>query len=230
MKNLTLFKYLAIIFFLFLGFDCSNALAAEVDSEVGYTYTDSRTTFYFVSSSASEVYVVVEGYTKDDGKLIRDPLNPSVWTGSIEGDLNGKEYSYSMNFDDGTEYQNILDPYGRYVNGDNTKNIIVDESIVTFQDWENQIENQHIYDVDKIIYGVNVDGFSSHASWKGTEINRGNLLALIESGTKYNNVLTGFDYINSLGVTYIEISPINDSSVMVACILVSLRFSFQGII
>lgn len=212
MRRNTIITFIFVSFFMFL-FSVKNINASEsvaiYNDELGYSYSSSSTSFKIWSSSASSIEVVVEGAVNKTQALSKDP-NTNVWLGFVGGDLSGCEYSYTIRYEDGTVYENVLDPYGYYLNEAQTRNIVYSDTVVSFDEWYNITKPLDIKDKSKIIYGVNVDTFSSSSSWNGNENYKGKLMALSSSGTNYNNAVTGFDHIKNLGVTYVELSNINN--------------------
>jgi len=212
------FMYLLLTIFLLVLFYNGKIVSAEeevavYDGELGAFYSQSQTTFKIYSSNSNSVKVVIEGLDNEKCplgvcSLIKDANN--VWIGYAIGDLNGKEYTLTIEDKEGNIYENVLDPYGKYLNQEGNKNVICDDNMVSFSSWEEQTNSLLIKDQNKIIYGINVANFTKHNSWTGLEENRGKLLALNEAGTKYNGTLTGADYIRSLGITYLEFSEIYD--------------------
>ena len=204
------FIFVAFLMFVFGGknIDASESVAIYND-ELGYSYSSSSTSFKIWSSSASSIEVVVEGSVNKTQALSKDP-NTNVWLGFVGGDLSGCEYSYTIRYEDGTVYENVLDPYGYYLNENQTRNMVYSDTVVSFDEWYNITKPLDIKDKNKIIYGVNIDTFSSSSSWNGNEDYKGKLMSLSASGTNYNNAVTGFDHIKNLGVTYVELSNINN--------------------
>jgi len=202
-----------LLFFLFvLFFSVSEPIkASEIvntyDGDLGYTYSNTRTTFTIWSSSASEIEIVVEGNVNERRYLSKDSTT-NAWIAIIPGDLSGCEYYYNIRYDDGTTYEKVLDPYGKYLNSDKTKNMVFNDSVSYPETWDEVYLHLNIKDRNKIIYGINMETFTKGVGWNGDEVNKGKLLSLNQTGTSYNNVPTGFDHVRNLGVTYIEISNI----------------------
>ena len=63
---------------------------------------------------------------------------------------------------------------------------------------------------NKIIYETHVADFTHHPSSNVSEKNRGMFLGMVESGTTCNGVSTGFDHLLELGVTVIQLMPIQE--------------------
>lgn len=210
MNKKTLFCFF-LFFFFFSIFNGKLVKASEenvnlYDGKLGYSYSNSSTTFMIWSSSASEIEVVVEG--KEIKPMIKE-ANNNTWIATVGGDLSGYEYSFNIKYLDGTIYENVLDPYGKYLNSTKTKNMIFNDSYIYLEDWD-KIDDLLINDQNKIIYGLDLDTFTTHNTWYGNSLNQGKLLSLNQSSTSYNNFSTGFDHIKSLGVTYVQIPKLID--------------------
>ncbi len=201
------FKYVYsffIVLFLMVLFKSGNVQAStNSDYKLGYEYSEDKTMFYLYSPTASKVSVVVDEVGSAD--FVK---SNNIWIGYVPGNLEGKEYSYKIEYEDGIVYENVLDPYGKYLNYSKTRNVIYGDNITFIENWDG-VTTLNIKDKNKVIYGLNIENFTSSSTWTGTEENRGKFLGMIEANTRYNNEYTGFDYIKNLGITYIEIPMIN---------------------
>lgn len=219
----------------FMIFGGKSVKAQEIenvyDGELGAFYTSTQTIFKVWSSSASKIEVVVEGSVNEVKSLYRDE-DTNVWLGQIGGDLNGAEYTYRVEYSDGDIYDNVLDPYGKYLNSTRTKNVIYNDSLVGFEEWYDQNDYLNIKDKNKIIYGVNIASFTGNDTWGGLLENKGKLLSLNQSETRFNDALTGFDYIRDLGITYLEINSISDYSnpFIIDSRYVSGEYNYSGVL
>ena len=212
MNKKTLFFFFLFFFFLsvFNGklVEASEENVNLYDGRLGYLYSNSSTTFMIWSSSASEIDVVVEG--KENKPMTKEDSN-NIWIATIGGDLSGYEYSFNIRYADGTTYENVLDPYGKYLNMTKTRNMIFNDNYIYLENWD-KIENLKIEDQNKIIYGLDLDTFTTHTTWYGDSSKQGKLLSLSQDSTSYNNISTGFDHIKNLGVTYIQIPKLIETS------------------
>lgn len=229
-------KYLyAFILMAFAFFANTVTVKAEetfVTDELGYSYTTSQTIFKFYSSEATEVKVLIDDFTISEVPLVKRNDGSNVWMGYASGNLLGKAYSYYVKLENGNEYSNIIDPYGKFINKEQTRNLIYDESSVTVIDENEENQKQYliINDKNKIIYGINIENFTRHETWGGTSENKGKLLGLIEEETKYGDVSTGYDYVSNLGITYIELSKVYDEMLPFAISekLVKGEYAYSG--
>ncbi len=209
----TFFTTLLLISSLFLIFNAKNIKAQEsvktYQGELGYVYTESKTTFTAWSSSAHKMKINIEGCEFEGTEVIMSKdSNNNAWIGMSGNNLSGCEYSYTIEYEDGTKYENVLDPYGKYLNSDGTRNVIYNDSVTDFPNWLEIRNYLNIKERKKLIYGINVSTFANSNSWNGTESYKGKLLSLSETGTAYNNIPTGFDHVKDLGIKYIELNNI----------------------
>lgn len=212
-KNILYVTILFLCMFIFFGIRTVNAedINDDYDGELGTFYTSNQTIFKVWSSSASKIEVVVEGEINEVKPLYKDE-STNVWIGQIGGNLSGSEYTYRVEYADGEIYDNVLDPYGKYFNATGDKNVVYDASLIGFEEWFNQKNWLNVKDKNKVIYGVNIAGLTDSDTWGGKTENQGKLLSLNEPGTRHNNILTGFDYIRDLGITYLELNGIGDNN------------------
>lgn len=213
-KNKLIYQlFIFIIVALFWG-NCDVVKAEDkpfqYQEQFGYTFTNNGIKFKYYSSTASKISVVIEGVT--DPVILEKPQNSTdnIWAGAISSEgLKGRTYSLTIEDAAGNVFENVLDPYGKYTNLDGSKNVLYSGNESDFEEWINQTRTLKIKDKNKIIYGINIENFTKHETWKGNEEDRGNLLGLIQSGT--NTYLTGYDYVKSLGITHLELSNLSNS-------------------
>ncbi len=127
--------------------------------------------------------------------------------------LHGYYYTYSVT--NGSATNEVVDPYAKSTGINGLRGLVVDFSLTNPDDftYNTRANNMTNYN-DAIIYELHVRDLTSHSSWTGTEANRAKYLGLIESGTSYNGVTTGFDHIVELGVTHVQLLPFFDYGVV----------------
>lgn len=127
--------------------------------------------------------------------------------------LHGIYYTYSVT--NGSNTYEVIDPYAKSSGINGIRGLVVDFSQTNpegfvYGDRPNNIKNF----TDAIIYELHVRDLTIHNSWNGSEVNRGRYLGLVEKGTRYNGVTTGFDHIVELGVTHVQLLPFFDFGVL----------------
>lgn len=188
------------------------------DGELGAIFGSSSTTFRLWApiSSAVSVNIYDTGTplnlggsnTKQTYDLIKK--DKGIFEVTVPGDLHGKYYTFNVtNY--GKVNSDIVDPYAKSVGINGLRGMVVDFSRTnpegfTSIDTTSFITNK----TDAVIYELHVRDLTTHETWNGSETNRGKWLGLIESGTKYEGLTTGFDHIKELGITHLQILPFFD--------------------
>ncbi|MDO5026614.1 MAG: type I pullulanase [Tissierellia bacterium] len=119
----------------------------------------------------------------------------------LEGDLDGKFYTYLVN---GNE---VTDPNSRACSVNSQKSAIVD---LRSTDPEGFRDHQVPYNKweDAIIYEVHVADFTGDKS-SGVD-KRGKFLGMAQEGGLYEDLSTGIDHLQELGVSHIHLLPVYD--------------------
>lgn len=195
--------------------------------DLGFTYTNGATTFKLWAPTASEV--ILNTYrnsvtSKETGNKLNDTLGRTrymmnyagqgVYERTIEGDLDGVYYDYTVTNVNGTT--TVGDPYAQSagVNGHRSQVI----------NWDNPAYKPAGFDeisypaiassADLVVYEMHVQDLTMDDTWTGSEENRGKYLGVIEEGTTYTEgamtVATGFDHIKEMGVNAVQIMPFYD--------------------
>ena len=198
--------------------------------DLGMTYANNQTTFKVWSpisanvtvnlydtgtprslggSDACDVYKM--GYSKG-----------GVWETTINGDLAGKYYTFTLTNSGGT--QETMDPYAKACGINGLRAYVYDKSSADANPdgWDlvpSKWDGVANYDIatpqDLTIYEVHIRDLTMDESWVSKKNNeRGTYKAFAEKGTSLtkNNktVTTGFDHIEELGVKAIQLVPVFD--------------------
>jgi pullulanase len=214
----------------FDGFYTSDAFndAYAYDGQLGNIYSETSTEFKLWAPISNSVTLNLysaghdSNVTDDDGNAgVDDPYQTvemtqgekGVWSTTVDGDLDGVYYTYTV--DNNGEVNEVVDPY-TYASGVNgERGMVINFDRYNPEGWEND-ERPDTMDgnTDAIIYELHVRDLTTHESWNGTEANRGKFGGLIESGTTYEGLTTGFDHILDLGVTHVQLLPVFDHGII----------------
>jgi len=136
-----------------------------------------------------------------------------VFSYTANSNLHGTYYTYSVT--NGGVTNEVVDPYARSTGVNGLRGLVVDFSQVNPAGftYDTRPDNMVNY-TDAIIYELHVRDLTSSDTWNGTEANRGKFLGMVEEGTTYDGVSTGFDHIKDLGVTHVQILPFFDFGVV----------------
>ena len=131
-----------------------------------------------------------------------------TWIATVEGDLNGTYYTYSVTRKG--ETVEAVDPYARTTGVNGNRAMVIDLDSTDPAGWENDTYVTQDNYTDAVIWELHVRDFSIHES-SGME-NKGKYLAFTEKGTKVpgTEIATGVDYMVNLGVNYVHLLPVYD--------------------
>lgn len=161
------------------------------DGELGFIYTPERTVFKLWDPTATSVklnrYATGtdgEAGAQSYGSIEMDKLMDGsswtgVWTCTLDGDIKGSYYAYSV---DGEE---IPDPWSQAVGFDGKRSMVFDEWDATASGWDSDIHT--FYESGNKIEYIDVAAFSADPTCGVSEGHRGKYLALTETGTTYEN-------------------------------------------
>ncbi len=203
--------------------------SAEFESAFHYTGNDlgahatgSKTTFRLWAPISSAVMLNLY----DTGTPLRyggkdEPIRRIPMVKSVNGtfyyeepqNLHNTYYTYSVT--NGKVTNEVVDPYAYSTGINGIRGLVVDFSKVNPEGFMYNSRPDNVKsNVDAIIYELHVRDLTMHESWNGNNNHRGKFLGLIEKGTTYQGVKTGFDHILDLGVTHVQLLPFYDYGVV----------------
>lgn len=203
------------------------------DEELGPIYTKEYTTFKVWSPYATSIKLNLYEYGDASGVdsegNVMHPANPTpyltrnltrgekgVWSYKHNTDCDGLYYTYTININ-GYEFENVIDPYAPTSGVNCERGMVIDMDKYNPEGWDD-VEAPSLNSANEpIVYELHTRDLTSHETWQGrnNSENKGKFLGLIEEGTTYTNengqtTKTGFDYIKDLGVTHVQLLPLND--------------------
>lgn len=179
--------------------------------ELGALYSMEKTVFNIWAPTAKAMTLNL--YEKGNGgikkaSLEMTPIGNGVWSHTVEGDLHGIYYTYSVTI--ANRVTETYDPYAKAagVNGD--RSMVVDLTRTNPDGWEASKGPIYKKSNDIIVYELHIRDLSTHESANIKNI--GKYLGVIETGTKTkeDGSTTGLDHIKELGVTHVQILPMYD--------------------
>ena len=183
--------------------------------DLGATWSAESTSFRLWAPTASAVSVNLYTTGDENANDMFDSveMNKDVngtWIATIEGDLNGVYYTYSVTRKGETVV--AVDPYARTTGINGNRAMIVDLDSTDPEGWENDTYVTQENYTDAVIWELHVRDFSIDPSSGVSEVNRGNYLAFTEKGTTVpgTDISTGLDYMVQLGVNYVHLLPVYD--------------------
>ena len=194
--------------------------------DLGATYTKEKTTFKVWAPGSTSLKVriynsgtptSVDPEKGDDDIYIESEMTlgeKGVYTALINGDLNGKYYTYVVSNSKCTEKE-VVDPYAKSAGVNGERGMILDFDTTDPEGW-NEITPLDYKKTELVVYETHVADVTSSETWTGNEANRLLFNGMAEEGTTYTEngktVKTGFDHIKELGVNAVQIIPLFDQA------------------
>ena len=204
--------------------------------DLGVTYTPEKSTFKVWAPTAGLVKLnIYENGTSagDDAKEGSDVKDNSyqmvymqggVWACTIEDDLNGYYYTYTVYNSLGKN--EVVDPYAKACGANGRRGMILDFSKTNPEGWSfinGKWDKKTGYDIETpqqlAIYESHVRDLTMHSTWQSKSGKKaGTYAAYAEKGTTYSQnvgtekhtVKTGFDHLRELGINAIQFTPVYD--------------------
>ena len=197
--------------------------------DLGVTYTSTKSTFKVWSPVSKSIKLKVyrngtptsvDKTKGDDTVYLERDLTlgeKGVWSVSVEEDLAGMYYTYTVTNSKFTNYE-IVDPYAKSAGVNGLRGMIVDFSKTNPAGWDGI--SAHQYDKKSlVVYETHVSDLSSSKTWSSNAEHASaakKFKGAYLSGTTYTKgdktVKTGFDHIKELGVNAVQFVPIYDQA------------------
>lgn len=175
-------------------------------NDLGFTYSKDSTTWKIWAPLSSRVVL----FLKKDDEIFKtykmERTSNGVYVITLEGDYDGYKYRYQVT-NSGLTIQ-ATDPYAKASTANGHDSCVIDFNKVKVDLFKNTLPTYKEY-VDTIIYELHVRDFTVDANTNITY--KGKYLGLSEFGktTKGGNP-AGLDYLKSLGITHVQLLPIQD--------------------
>lgn len=172
------------------------------NEKLGAHCTEENSYFAVWSPTASSVRLHLNEHTHN-----MERKENGVWTVELDGDWNGALYDYEVQLNGSIERVN--DPYAKSMTANSERGVLINHDKVGpagFHDYKKPVI---AHAKDAIIYELHVR--DATISEESGVVNKGKFLGLTEKNTTTSNGFsTGLSYIKELGVTHVQILPIND--------------------
>lgn len=180
-------------------------LYAYEGNDLGVTYSKEVSVFKIWAPSASIVKLKIFSEDVNDSHLYdMERVQNGVWFAKIPGDFEGYFYTYNVGVN--KVYREAVDPYAHAVSVNGEYGVIID---LKKTQQNRKTLPAFPYPTDAIIYETHIRDFSIHPESGIT--NKGKYLGLTEINTfSPTGTSTGLSYLIALGITHIELLPIND--------------------
>lgn len=173
--------------------------------KLGIDYSKEKTRFRVLAPTIDDIKLLIyegpEEISRTMHKMERD--RDGIYETSVEGDLNGKFYTYLV---DGRD--EVTDPYSYAVSLNGIRSAILDLSETDptgFKYHKIPYRENHC---KSVIYEVHIKDFTIDSS-SGVQ-HKGKYLGFCEEGTSYKGLSTGIDHLKELGITHLHLMPVYD--------------------
>jgi pullulanase len=176
-------------------------------NDLGVTYSKEKVIFKLWAPTATEVKVKL---TSPNGgqtnELVMNRQEKGVWTLEKAGDFEQYHYSFLLYIN--RVWQEAVDPYSCALTANGKCGVIVDlEKIRSKKHNLPPLSNP----TDAIIYETHIRDFTIHPNSGVANMLKGTYLGAAETGTTgIDGKCTCLSYVKDLGITHIELLPIND--------------------
>ena len=180
--------------------------------DLGFNYSPQSTTFKLWSPSATNVDLHIYSSTNVDDydSYTMERQENGVLEVTVEEDLKNKYYLYEIAMMG--ETYTTPDPWSLGLSTNSEYSLIYDIDDTEPEGWENDSWISHEAKEDVIIYELHIRDVSIDETWEGSDNKQGKYLGLVEPGTTYEGLPSGFDHIVDLGVNAVQIMPMYDFS------------------
>lgn len=187
--------------------------AYTYDGPLGPEYTPEGTTLRVWAPTAQKVAVLLyrDGHSAlSEQTLSLTKAEKGVWMCRLQGDQNGKYYTFAVTADGVTK--ETVDPYARTTGINGQRGMILDLAAASPKGWA-QDQRLQIPAGKRVVWEINVRDFTSDPSSGVPIAHRGKYLGFVEPDTTLDQDgihPTGLSYLKKLGVTYVQLMPIYD--------------------
>ncbi|MGM0874960.1 MAG: type I pullulanase [Bacillota bacterium] len=180
-------------------------LFAYEGNDLGAVYSKDKTTCKVWAPTATNVKVRLYHQDKTElGMYNMVRCEKGTWSVSLEGDFEGCYYTYLACIN--LIWREAVDPYAKAVSINGEFGVIVDKDKTAVPSVKLPLFKNK---VDAIIYEAHIRDFSIHED--SGMVHKGKYEAWLENNTKNKyGATTGVAYLSELGVTHIELLPVND--------------------
>ncbi len=190
-------------------FDSENSY---IGSDLGVTCYDGRTVFKTWSPLATGVYLNLYLDGEGDNRSETLPMERNehgVWVVELMHDCVGMFYTFTFEFDHKNRYETI-DIYAKACGVNGNRGAIVDLRKTDPVGWDKVKKPKCKNACDAVIYECHVRDFSIDATSGVEASHRGKFLGFTDKKTSYNGVTTCLAHLKELGVTHVQLLPVQD--------------------
>ncbi len=188
----------------------------HTDARMGLIYSPEKSVFRVFAPTAREAEVVLyDSHVGSAGRqtVAMRPFEAGVWEAVVEGDLRGKHYMLKVNADGHSANREVVDIYSIANTGRAGRGKIVDPRLFDPEGFRAAPRPDFsMHPQDAVIWEVSIRDFTRDESSGVPAELRGKYLGGTKRDTRVpgTGFKTGIDHLVDLGVTHVQILPIQD--------------------
>ncbi|HEY3412244.1 MAG TPA: type I pullulanase [Armatimonadota bacterium] len=190
----------------------SNPIFDYRGTDLGSRWSAACTTFKVWSPVSKRADLLLFGSAKSPtARTIAMKRSPAcVWYATVRGDLHGAYYQYSFESRGGERIAADINGYA--ASPDAKRSIVVDLSRTNPPGWPGKRPFAGRKATDAVVYEVHVRDYTIDPQSGVKPEWRGKYLGMVEKGSRIPGTAfpTGLDYLKGLGVTHVQILPMQD--------------------
>jgi len=172
-------------------------------NDLGATYAATKTSFALWAPTATRAKVEIK---QNDVEITQEMkrTDKGVYRAEVQGDFDGASYVYLVKVNG--VWTEAVDPYAKSCNANKQRGFILNPKRTTMDLHNADLPRIESY-TDIVVYETHVRDFTKQFPHP----NAGKFLGLTLEGFKTpNGHEAGFDYLKSLGITHLQLQPVND--------------------
>ena len=198
----------------------------KYDGELGAIYATNETIFRVWSPVSKSITLrlyktgtpkAIDPVNGDDdyAEYLMEKNETGVFEVTVNGDLEGKYYTYFVKNSSNPDGKEVVDPYAKSAGVNGLRGMVVNFSKANPEGWADV--DYLKYDRKQLtVYETHIAELTCSETWGGTPENAKKFKGFYETGTTYTSgnatVKTGFDHIKELGVNAVQIIPFFDQA------------------
>lgn len=173
----------------------------DSEAALGAECSEEGTSFTMWAPTATKVMLYL-----NNNKKIMSRKKKGIWNLYVVGDWHGAEYEYEITVNG--KKNRVIDPYTKALLPNSSKGVVINPAAMEHQDYS--CDRPKIKDLqDSIIYELHVRDATIFKD--SGVVHKGKFLGLTESDIVTSaGYSSGLSYFKQLGVTHIQLLPIND--------------------
>ncbi len=176
-------------------------------NDLGARYQREQTSLALWAPTATRVNLILyKHWSEEEGESYPcDRGEKGVWRINLQGDFENIYYHFEVYVNH--TWRKVVDPYARFLSVNGEKAMIGDNKKTEPKEWPTLKQRSSVNDC--IVYELHIRDFTiDHTNGI---VEKGKYKALTEQNTKdLNQFKTGVDYLQQLGITHVEILPVQD--------------------